>query len=266
MLKRKIKKIIAIALTATMMISASSMPAMVNAATIESSSAVSEVYGDFYYGYDGKGITIMGYRGDQSDVVIPDEINGYPVISIRYDCFRELENLRSLKLPANLIEIQWRAVFRCNNLTEIIIPNKVVKIGFDAFLNCPNLKRVTIPKSVIEIGEYAFGYTYRVFQREPWLDYTEYEYNKVEGFTIYTPPKSSAVEYANQYDVTCVEIPIGDVDLDGEVTIQDATLMQRYCADNVTIDNIQLSFSDADSNGDININDATAIQKIVAAN
>ena len=45
MLKRKIKKIIAIALTATMMISASSMPAMVNAATIESSSAVSEETG-----------------------------------------------------------------------------------------------------------------------------------------------------------------------------------------------------------------------------
>jgi hypothetical protein len=96
--------------------------------------------------------------------------------------------------------------------------------------------------------------------------YSGYKYNKVEGFTIYTPPKSTAVEYAKQYDVKCIEIPIGDVDLDGKVTIQDATLMQRYCADNVTIDNIQLSFSDADGNDDININDATAIQKIVAAN
>ena len=97
MLKRKIKKIIAIALTATMMITASSMPAMVNAATIENSSAVSEVYGDFYYGYDGKGIIIKSYFGDDTDVVIPDEINGYPVISIRNDCFRERKNLRSLK-------------------------------------------------------------------------------------------------------------------------------------------------------------------------
>ena len=266
MLKRKIKKIIAIALTATMMISASSMPVMVNAATIESSSVASGVYGDYYYIFKGDWIKIQDYYGDDTDVVIPDEINGYPVISIASDCFRELKNLKSLKLPANLIEIEWRAVFRCNNLTEIIIPNKVLTIEFDAFLSCPNLKRVMIPKSVLEIDEYAFGYIYKVFPPEPGFDYTEYEYNKVEGFTIYTPPKSYATEYADKFDLNCVEITIGDVDLDGKVTIQDATLMQRYCADNVTIDNIQLSFSDADSNGDININDATTIQKIVAAN
>ena len=265
MLKHKIKKIIAIALTATMMLSVSSMPAVVNAAEIESSSVASGVYGDYYYIFKGDGIKIQDYFGDDTDVVIPDEINGYPVISIRYDCFRELENLRSLKLPANLIEIQWRAVFRCNNLTEIIIPDKVLTIGFDAFLSCPNLKRVMIPKSVIQIGGYAFGYMSKTLYNSNGVSY-DLEYNKIEGVTIYTQPKSTAVEYANQYDVTCVEIPIGDVDLDGEVTIQDATLMQRYCAEYVTLDNIQLSFSDADSNGDININDATAIQKIVAAN
>ena len=95
MLKRKIKKIIAIALTATMMITASSMPAMVNAATIENSSAVSEVYGNFSYIIIGDGIKIQDYYGDDTDVVIPDEINGYPVISIASDCFRELKNLKS---------------------------------------------------------------------------------------------------------------------------------------------------------------------------
>ena len=251
------------------MISASSMPAMVNAATIESSSAVSDVtgvYEDFYYRYDGKGITIMGYRGDQSDVVIPDEINGYPVIRIKNDSFRELKEIKSVKLPANLIEIEYRAFYKCDNLTEIIIPNKVVKIGRIAFSNCPNLKRVMIPKSVLEIDEYAFGYIYKVFPPEPGLDYTEYEYNKVEGFTIYTPPKSYATEYADKFDLNCVEITIGDVDLDGKVTIQDATLMQRYCAEYVMFNQIQLNLADADDNGDISIGDATAIQKIVAAN
>ena len=91
-------------------------------------------------------------------------------------------------------------------------------------------------------------------------------YTKIEGVTIYTPPKSSAVEYVKKNGVKCVQMPIGDVDLDGKVTIQDATLMQRYCAEYVILNQIQLNLSDVDSNDDININDATTIQKIVAAN
>ena len=82
---------------------------------------------------------------------------------------------------------------------------------------------------------------------------------------MYAPPPAS-FRYASKHGFNLVQISLGDVDLDGKVTIQDATLMQRYCAEYVTLDNIQFSFSDADSNGDININDATTIQKIVAAN
>ena len=177
----------------------------------------------------------------------------------------ELKKLKSVKLPANLIEIETRAFYQCDNLTEIIIPNKVVKIRFDAFLNCPNLKRVMIPKSVIEIGERAFGYTKTLLYDSDGIP-DRFEYNKIEGITIYTPSKSSAVEYAKKNGVKCVQMPMGDVDLDGKVTIQDATLMQRYCAEYVILNQIQLNLADADDNGDISIGDATAIQKIVAAN
>ena len=91
MLKQKIKKIIAITLTATMMISACSMPAMVNAATIENSSAVSDntgVYNNFNYSISNGTATITGYVGSETEIEIPSEINGYAVTIIGRRAFQ----------------------------------------------------------------------------------------------------------------------------------------------------------------------------------
>ena len=57
---------------------------------------------------------------------------------------------------------------------------------------------------------------------------------------------------------------MGDIDLDGQITILDVTLLQRYCAEQNILTNIQLSVADLDGDKDININDATAIQRKIA--
>jgi len=66
-----------------------------------------------------------------------------------------------------------------------------------------------------------------------------------------TPPTPSA--YDN-----------GDVDLDGRVTIKDATQIQRHLAQLTTLDDIALSVADTDSDGRVTIMDATRIQKFLA--
>jgi len=57
---------------------------------------------------------------------------------------------------------------------------------------------------------------------------------------------------------------IGDADLDGEVTIIDATLIQRYLACLDDMDRIQRYLADTDGDGEITILDATAIQRWLA--
>lgn len=54
-----------------------------------------------------------------------------------------------------------------------------------------------------------------------------------------------------------------DVDRDGEVTIMDATLIQRVLAQLESVDDFD-SYGDADSDGEVTILDATLIQKYVA--
>lgn len=55
----------------------------------------------------------------------------------------------------------------------------------------------------------------------------------------------------------------GDVDLDGDITVKDATIAQKYIVKLEQLDNTQLCNADCDGDGDITVADATKIQKIV---
>lgn len=57
---------------------------------------------------------------------------------------------------------------------------------------------------------------------------------------------------------------LGDVNLDGKVSIQDATLIQKAIAKLATLDEVQTAVADATEDGNVNIKDATAIQKWIA--
>lgn len=58
---------------------------------------------------------------------------------------------------------------------------------------------------------------------------------------------------------------LGDVNLDGKITIDDATLIQKYLAGMEDFDDtVQLLAADVDGNGNITIDDATIIQKYLA--
>ena len=56
----------------------------------------------------------------------------------------------------------------------------------------------------------------------------------------------------------------GDADMDGEVTVLDATRIQRWIADLETDDNIDLINANADGDDEVTILDATRIQRFVA--
>lgn len=57
---------------------------------------------------------------------------------------------------------------------------------------------------------------------------------------------------------------LGDVDLDGKVTILDATMIQRYLAKLSELNSVQLANADTDKDGNVSILDATRIQRYIA--
>jgi C1A family cysteine protease len=69
-----------------------------------------------------------------------------------------------------------------------------------------------------------------------------------------------AITDKTDYEVTV----LGDVDLDGVVTIEDATLAQKYIAGLESLSEQQQLNGDVDKNGDVDIEDVTIIQKYIA--
>lgn len=60
------------------------------------------------------------------------------------------------------------------------------------------------------------------------------------------------------------KINIGDVNLDGKISVDDATDIQKYLASMITFSSTQESVADADGDGKIGISDVTEIQKYLA--
>jgi hypothetical protein len=93
---------------------------------------------DFTYvlSEDGKGVVIEEYTGEGGKLVIPAEIEGFPVVELGSSSF-EGETSRGYG-PGT-------------DLTSVVIPAGVKKIGPNAFWGCKNLTSVTFLGSGVEL-------------------------------------------------------------------------------------------------------------------
>lgn len=103
------------------------------------------------------------YAGDQTEVTIPDELDGYIVTSIGEESFRLCSSPLHIIISDNVTTINDRAFNGCLAST-IAIPDSVTYIGDRAFYGCPELQSITIPASVTYIGEEAFSEHYMFFK------------------------------------------------------------------------------------------------------
>ena len=123
---------------------------------------------------------VMGYQGDESAVVLPESIGESGRITVLYDklfeghseitsihipdtvtdigefAFAECENLRHLRLPAQLTNLWGQTFARCG-IEEITLPEKVKRIPPFAFKDCKRLKKVVCGPVLKKIDPWAFA-------------------------------------------------------------------------------------------------------------
>ncbi len=112
--------------------------------------------GDFEYTVkDGKA-EITGYRGeDVSELVIPDEIDGFKVTSIgRF--FVRLSNIEKVTIPEGVKKIKYWAFSDCKKLSEVKLPESLESIGDGAFYKT-GIKKITIPAKVKKLSGNPFS-------------------------------------------------------------------------------------------------------------
>ena len=113
-------------------------------------------YSDFEYTTSSEGATIQKYEGRSTDIVIPAELGGRPVIAIGSDAFNGRHFIRSVRFPKTILGIGNASFAGCNDLQSLTLPPELRHIGFNAFQFCNYLKHVEIPASVTKIGAVCF--------------------------------------------------------------------------------------------------------------
>ena len=120
---------------------------------------------------------VLFYKGNQTQVSVPQTIQGYTVVGIDaafsgnktvtgielpdtltaiYSyAFSGCERLRQIAIPDSVTFIGWYA-FEGTAITEITIPEGVDGVEGGTFSHCLELKRVNLPNSLQYIGDSAF--------------------------------------------------------------------------------------------------------------
>ena len=185
-------------------------------------------------------ITITDYNGTDEIVVIPSEIDGKRVISIKrffklsvkrviiQEGITEIKEdaftgggmyspvIETVSLPSTLKIIGDCAFERCYKLYDINLPNGLIRIGQDAFYSCYSLKKLIVPDSVIEIGTHAF------------------DRNFITPFPIYANPNSYTKIYARNNKITFSCINHSNIIDDNEVAptcTQNGKTAGKHCGD-----------------------------------
>ena len=89
-----------------------------------------------YYYWDTdkevEGVSVCGYQNKNAEkIVIPEKINGQPVIKIAYEAFESYEALKSVTVPKSVIEIEGYCFSKCKNLTDVIFSEGIENIWYN---------------------------------------------------------------------------------------------------------------------------------------
>ena len=111
---------------------------------------------DYKYTAYSSFVYISKYTGSETEVVIPEKIEGKPVTYISGSTFENCSTLTSVVIPEGVTDIGSGAFRGCSALTSVVIPEGVTDIGSGVFEGCSALTGVVIPAGVTNIGSSAF--------------------------------------------------------------------------------------------------------------
>jgi hypothetical protein len=160
---------------------------------------VSEV-GEEAFSPEAKRIANKKTREEITDIVIPES-----VIRIGNSAFAGCRSLKNISLPDSIETFGVRVFLNCENLTELKLPQKtrgVIRWYF--FGSCKNLERLYVPSKVTAITEWAFDGCTALRELHLKKGTKKFDFSGIEcakHLTIYAPAGSYAETYAKEHNI-----------------------------------------------------------------
>ena len=104
---------------------------------------------------DGE-LAVCGYKGTDTDIVIPSHVDGRNVTRIANRAFAEKTELVSVTVPEGITHIGNEAFWCCEGLTRITLPEGLRMIGNGSFVRCAALTELVLPSGLTFIDLNAF--------------------------------------------------------------------------------------------------------------
>ena len=80
---------------------------------------------DFVEEENGTDIKILKYKGNKSEVIIPETLGGKTVTTIASDCFKDNATITSITFHSKVINFGYKSIYNCTNLEEITISGDI---------------------------------------------------------------------------------------------------------------------------------------------
>lgn len=146
-----VKKFLALTLALLMLV------AYVPAVSATTESGVTD--DGFKYQVADGAVTVTGYEGEETHLVIPDEIAGVAVTKIGDNAFEKNTALESVLIPDSVITIDALAFNMCSSLKTVELSANLKTLGNRAFANTA-IESIEIPKALDTADTYITNESY----------------------------------------------------------------------------------------------------------
>lgn len=166
MFKNKCKRVLSLILTIMCIASVISFPTSSVSADMGIPAPIS-AEGHKKGAYNNNGLTydivnneaVIMYSPVAGNIVIPDQIEGYPVTQIADYAFDECDDIKTVIIGNKVKRVGNHSFYFCKRLTKVTVGSSVLEIGESAFQYNMLLEEISLPDTIIKIGTFAFDDT-----------------------------------------------------------------------------------------------------------
>ena len=103
-------------------------------------------------------LAVIGAKVDiAGDIVLKNEIEGFPVTEIDERALYYCRGIQSIKVPGSIKVVKNGAFSKCVNLTSVIFEEGTITLESEIFKECTNLNNVKLPSTLKSIGDNSFA-------------------------------------------------------------------------------------------------------------